>query len=134
MREFFFPPEPRDFPGRRALKILLRGVHVLCAGILVGAYLFETGQHTWLWAAIVTGSLLLLLDLHESASFLLQVRGIFLVFKLGVLSALPHCGEYKAWVLGFLVVMSVVSSHAPGSIRHRMVLGASRITGSRSHG
>ena len=134
MRELLFPDEPRNFPGRRELKILLRAVHVLCAGVLVGAYLFDTSQMTWLWATVATGSALLLLDLHESASFLLQVRGTVLAGKLALLAALPHFGAYKAYALAFLVIVSVVSSHAPGSFRHRMLFGKGRITASESRG
>jgi len=94
---FFFPPEPRHLAGRRWLKIVLRGVHVLCAGLLVGAYLFGAApgvRGAWVGAAVSSGLLVLLLDLHETAVFLVQVRGLVILIKLAVLAALP-------WLMGF---------------------------------
>jgi len=132
-----FPDPPRAFPGRRGLKIVLRAVHVLCAGILVGAYLFAVDSAVrtdWLVGTLATGTLLLLLDLHETAAFLLQVRGVVLVGKLSALAALPWCGDAKPWVLGGIVLVSVVSSHAPGYVRHRVLAGAGRVTGATSQG
>ena len=38
-----FPETPRRMPGHRAIKIVLRAVHTLCAGVLVGAYLLVAG-------------------------------------------------------------------------------------------
>lgn len=134
---FFFPDEPRDFPGRRGLKITLRGVHVLFAGIFTASYLFEVTpdvRTTWFLCTLVSGLAILLLDLHESAAFLLQVRGIFVMIKLTVLAVFPALGEARFAVLCALMVLSVISSHAPGSIRHRVVLGQGRVKGARSHG
>ena len=129
-----FPEEPRDFAGRRWIKIVLRGVHVLCAGVLVGAYLLQGGSLPWLLGTIASGSALLLLDLHESAAFLLEVRGLIVLIKLGLLASLPAFGAYQAWLLAFLLVGSVVSSHAPGSFRHHLLFGRGKITPSKSRG
>jgi hypothetical protein len=129
---FLFPDPPRGFPGRRAVKILLRGTHVLCASLCLGAYAFDAaGRGTWLLAAIVTGLLLLALDLHESAAFLLEVRGLVVLGKIAALAFLPEGG---AWLLGAVVLVSVVSSHAPGGIRHRVVLGRGRVQAAQTRG
>jgi len=40
LRDLLVPNEPRSFRGRRMLKIVLRAIHVLCAGVLVGAEVF----------------------------------------------------------------------------------------------
>jgi len=131
---FFFPEVPRAFPGRRGLKILLRATHVLCAGILVGGYVFGGDAGPWLWATIVSGLAILLLDLHESAAFLLQLRGLIVVGKIATVGALPWFHGSEVWVFGALVVVSVLSSHAPASFRHRVVIGAGRIRGPVSRG
>jgi hypothetical protein len=114
------------------VKIALRGAHVLCASLCLGAYAFDApGRGAWLGAALLTGLLLLALDLHESAAFLLEVRGLVVLGKLLALAFLPQGGVY---VLGAIVLVSVVSSHAPGSIRHRIVLGRGRIRAAQTQG
>jgi hypothetical protein len=126
-----FPDPPRSFRGRRLLKIGLRGVHVVCAAFCVGAYAFDAAARLpWLAATIVTGLAILALDLHESASFLLQARGVIVVLKLVALSFLPAGG---AWLLAAIVLVSVISSHAPSSVRHR-VLFARRVRAAATHG
>ena len=134
MKTLLFPDEPRSFRGRRALKILFRAFHVLCAGVLVGAHVLGAGAGPWLGATIATGSLILLLDLHETAAFVLQVRGLIVLAKLSLLAALPWFEGGEVWVLGFLLVGSVLSSHAPAKFRHRQLFGRGAVTGSTSSG
>lgn len=132
-----FPDPPREFRGRRSLKIALRAAHVLMVCVLLGAYVFDATpaeRTTWLWAAIASGASILLLDLHESAAFLMQVRGLIVLGKIALVGALPVFGGAQVWVLVFLVAASVLSSHAPGSFRHRQVWGRKGIRGGESHG
>ena len=131
-RDLLFPDEPRDFLGRRTLKGIFRAAHVLCAGVLLGAYAFDVERAVrigWLLAAMGTGCLILLLDLYESAAMLLQVRGLVVLFKLALLATVPWLG---VWALGFIVLVSVYSSHAPASFRHRNLIGG--IKGSETKG
>ena len=132
-----FPDTPRDFPGRRGCKIGARAVHVLCAGILVGSYVFDVdgaARDTWFLFTVVTGCALLAIDLHESAAFLAQVRGLGVLAKLGVLAAFPWLGVAQVWVLAALVVGSVVISHAPGRVRYFVVVGRGKLAAAHSKG
>ncbi len=129
---FLFPEPPRDFPGRRLLKIGLRGAHVVCASLCLGAYAFDAPDRVpWLVAAIMTGVLILALDVHESAAFLLQARGVVVAAKIVALAFLPQGG---AWLLAGIVLVSVLSSHAPGAVRHRMLFGRGRVRAAETHG
>lgn len=132
----FFPREPRQFRGLRALKITLRAVHVLCAGVLTGAYVLEasSGRGPWLAATLASGGAILALDLYQSAAFLLQVRGLVLLLKVALLLALPAFGESARWVLVALMLLSVVSSHAPSKVRYFLLVGRGRIRGSTAAG
>ena len=59
MRSILFPSEPRSLPGRRGLKICLRAAHVLCAGILVGSYVFGADaslKTSWMLATVASGA------------------------------------------------------------------------------
>ncbi len=137
LSSLFFPDQPRSFPLRREVKIVLRALHVPCAGILTGAYLFDVSAATrgaWIAATIVTGLAILLLDLHESGAFLLQVRGLVLAIKVALFAAVPLAGEHAGWLLGALIVLSVVSSHAPSRVRYHVVLGGGRIRGAETRG
>ena len=133
-----YPGKPRSFPGRRTVKILLRAAHVLCAGVLTGTYLLDAdaAQHgPWVTATLVSGGTILLIDLHESGVFLMQLRGWFVVAKLGAVALIPRIEPIAAaWVLGGIVFASVISSHAPSSIRYFIPIGGRRFRGSRTKG
>jgi len=138
LMNFFFPNEPRALPGRRWLKIGLRAVHVVFACGFLGSFVFDGGlaaRGPWTAGVVASGMVLLLLDLHESAAVLLQVRGLVVAFKIAVLLALPWLGS--AAQLGAviaIVAVSVLSSHAPGKVRYHLVVGRGRIKGSDSMG
>jgi hypothetical protein len=132
IQRLLFPDPPRAFPGRRLLKIVLRGVHAVCASLCLGAYAFDAASRVpWLLAAIFSGLLLLALDLHESAAFLLEVRGAVVLGKLVALAFLPQGG---AWLLAAIVLVSVVSSHAPSHVRHRVLFARGRVRAAATRG
>jgi hypothetical protein len=133
----FFPEEPRSFAGRRVLKILLRAVHVLCAGVLTGAFLLDSAAASgnWVTATLASGIAILLLDLHESGVFLLQLRGWFVIVKLGGVAVVPRIDSSAAtWLLCGLLVGSVLSSHASSGVRYFIPLGRGRFRGARTKG
>lgn len=132
-----FPPEPRRLPGHRAFKIVLRGLHTLAAGVLCGAYVFDVPDESrslTLALVIASGLAMLLLDLYESGAFLVQVRGLVLLGKIGLLLCLPLLGEATGLTLCLLFVIAVISSHAPSKVRYYVVLGGQRIRGATSKG
>lgn len=141
-----FPDPPRDFRGRRALKILVRAIHVLAAGVFTGAHLLAggaAGVHAlasadptgaWRQLLIASGLAILALDLFESAAFLLQVRGLVVVIKIALLLALPALGAHAGGVLAAIVVASVVFSHAPSRVRYFLLAGRGRIRGASTKG
>ena len=127
-----FPDPPRGFRGRRLLKIVLRGTHVVCAALCLGAYAFDAAERVpWLVATIATGLSILALDVHESAAFLLEVRGAVVVAKLVALAVLPAGGP---WLLAAIVLVSVVSSHAPSRVRHCVLVARGRVRAAATHG
>ncbi len=132
-----FPERPRSFDARRTVKIVLRAAHVLLVAVLLGGTVFGVGPaavQPWWLAAVLSGVLLLLLDLYESAAMMLQVRGLVVLIKIGTLVIWPKLGSWQPWVLGLLVLVSVISSHAPSSFRYAMVLGRGRVSGSQTKG
>jgi hypothetical protein len=135
LKTLLFPDPPRGFTGRRAVKIVLRAGHVLCAGVYLGAFVFgvePAARQPWFWALLASACLLLLLDLHETAAFVLETRGLVVLGKIVLLGLLPWFGAAQVWVLAGLVLVSVLSSHAPASVRHRVVVRGVR--GSQTRG
>lgn len=132
-----FPDPPREFPGKRGLKITLRSVHVLCAALLLGAWVHdaaaaERGRVLLLTAG--SGCAILLLDLYESCAFVLQVRGLVLLVKLAGVAVLTILPGGQAVLLAALLLLSVVSSHAPSKVRYHLLFGRGRVRGARSPG
>lgn len=135
--QLIFPSEPRHLPGHRAIKIMLRGLHTLAAGVFCGAWLFEVpaeSRELLLALVVASGLAMLLLDLFESGAFLLQVRGLVLIAKVATLACLPCLGASTGVVLSSLFVVAVISSHAPSKVRYYVVLGRGRIRGATTKG
>lgn len=131
-----FPDPPRDFRGLRAVKIGLRAVHVLCAAVFASTYVLDAPAEraTWLAAAVASGAALLALDLYRTAAFVFQTRGLVLAAKLVGLALLPYAGDAAAAVVSALILLSVVSSHAPSRVRYFVIFGRGRIRGDDASG
>lgn len=132
-----FPKEPRHFAGQRWLKISLRSLHVLCAGVYLGAYVLDVGgepRTRWFLATLFSGLFMLLVDLFESGAFLLQVRGLVVMLKLVLLMFISELGPIAVWALAFVAFFSVISSHASSGFRYFMLWGRGRIKGAETKG
>lgn len=132
-----YPSEPRTYSGQRMVKAVARAIHVLCAGTFVGAYILESDpaqRSSWLFAAVISGAIILALDLYETSAFLFQVRGLVVAAKVAALTALPHVEPFGDWLLGAIVILSVASSHASSEVRHHLVFGRERLRGATTKG
>jgi len=125
IKDTLFPNTPRDFPFRRTVRIGLRALHILTAGTLIGGHIFAQPTESllpWLLGAIVTGSLLLLTDLHASCAFLLEARGVAVVAKLIVLGLVAIFPDHAVVLLVSVLLIGAISSHLPKRYRHRVLL------------
>ena len=123
LRQTLLPDSPRDFPGRRLIRSILRTVHILGGGVLIGAYLFEQSAssiHTWYACAVISGLLLLLTDLHASCALVFEWRGLAIMSKIGLMLALPAVPGYEVYILGAILTIGSLSSHLSRQFRHRM--------------
>ena len=117
-----FPPQPRDFPHRRVLRLGLRTAHILTAGTLLGGVIFDQAWPSlqpWWLAMLVTGALLLLTDLHASCGYLLQVSGLSVLAKIALSAAAGWIPQAALPLLLGALVIGSISSHMPGRYRHR---------------
>ena len=127
---FLFPDPPRDFPGRRGVRMGLRALHVLGAGTLLAGHIFDLPRETllpWLVAGVATGAVLLATDLHASLAFACEVRGLLVLIKIVLVAVVPFVWDVR---VGFLVAalgIGVVGSHMSGRVRHRLLWMRGRV-------
>ncbi len=122
---FLFPDPPRDFSFRRGVRILLRTVHILTAGVLLGGYIFgepAAALEPWLWGTVISGLLVLATDLHASLAVLFEVRGIAVLIKTILLILAAVFWEERVLLLMSALAIGVVSSHMPRQYRHKLLL------------
>lgn len=126
LRRLFFPEQYREVPQRRLIHNLLRSLHIISLGILIGGYFFAQPDERltpWFAATLLTGAGLLLVDLYSSCILLFEVRGVSILIKLLLLSTLPlwpHDGQMI--LLALLVILSAFTSHSSKRFRHHNLM------------
>ena len=131
-------PDEEASPGGwpRWLKISLRAAHVLGAGVFAGGVVLGVASEDlegWLILLVGSGFAVLAFDVIESPAFLIQTKGVVVLLKLAVLAAIVVSGAGE-WLLAPILFASVVSSHAPSSVRHRVLVFGDRVRGSSRNG
>jgi len=136
-RLWLFPTTPRDFPGRRPLRIALRALHTLAGGVLLGGHIFAAGRADllpWLLLTACSGALILATDLHASFACLLEVRGLLVITKIALVLAVAPLWPARIWLLATVIILGVAGSHASGRVRHRLLFSPGPITVDRRKG
>jgi hypothetical protein len=106
---------------KRWTKISLRTLHLLAVAGVGGGILFGIEKSLWInywWLALASGFLMMLMDVISNPVWLVQVRGLTVLLKLILLVFL---GSYPAWdsfLLGIIIIISAIISHAPGKLRY----------------
>lgn len=120
-----FPKVPRDFSYRRGLRTALRAAHIFTAGTLLGGYIFDQPVavlEPWLLGTVISGFLLLAIDLHASLAVLLELRGLGVLVKLVLLALVPVFWDARISLLIAALVIGAVTSHMPRQYRHKVLL------------
>lgn len=117
------PATPRSdrIPGARVLQVVLRSVHIAAMALVVGGIArggdFEALRWPILWT-VLSGVLLLIVDLVRRCLVLSQGSGVALFLKLGLLgmgNIFP--AARLEWYLAATLVASL-GSHMSGDWRH----------------
>jgi len=107
------------------LRNLIRALHILATGVLLGGYIFlqpAIALEPWLLASVITGLLLLAIDLHASMAVLLEVRGLLLLIKLALLLLLPIFEQLSIPLLIIVLFIGAIGSHMTKRYRHKVLL------------
>ena len=109
---------------KRWTKISLRTIHLLAVAGVGGGILFGLDKGMWInywWLALVSGVLMMAIDIISNPVWVVQVRGLVIFLKLILLAFLGSYPSLDAWLLAFIIIISAVISHAPGKLRYYSV-------------
>ena len=110
--------------AKRWIKISLRTMHLLAVAGVGGGILFGLDKGLWInywWLALVSGVLMMAIDIISNPVWVVQVRGLVIFLKLVLLAFLGNDPSLDAWLLAFIIIISAVISHAPGKLRYYSV-------------
>ncbi|MCW8885474.1 MAG: hypothetical protein OQK12_09505 [Motiliproteus sp.] len=122
LTDYLFPETKRDFSGKRWVKIGLRTLHLMGLAGIGGAYFYAVDAVQWLpflWLTMISGLLMLVVEVWSHGIWLLQVRGLTILFKVALLSVsalLPQA--FDPALIMLVIAISSVISHAPGRLRY----------------
>ena len=124
-----FPVEPRRLRWGRPLQIVLRTVHIVAMGMVLGG-IARGGTHDtllpWIWTTVLSGTFLLSIDLYKSCLFLVQGSGLAVLLKLALLGLGNLFPEARlGWYMAGTAVASI-GSHMTSAWRHFTLVGAGR--------
>ena len=116
---------------KRWTKISLRTLHLLAVTGVGGGIVFGIDKELWInywWLAILSGGLMMLIDIISNPIWMVQVRGLVIFLKLGLLLLLGYNTHWDGYLLVFIIIISAVISHAPGKLRYWSVYHRKSIT------
>ena len=113
------------FRRRRFWNILFRTLHLTAFGLVLGGAAFhvEPARVTpALIATIMTGALLVMLEIHDDPRWPFLGKGLFVLGKLALLLLVPVFPGGRVPLFVAVVVLAGVGSHMPRWLRHYSVL------------
>ena len=117
---------------KRWSKISLRTLHLLAVAGVGGGILFALEKDLWInywWLALVSGVLMMVMDIAGNPVWMVQVRGVVIIVKLILLALMVSYPAWGSFLLLVIIIISAVISHAPGKLRyyslyHRRVISS----------
>ena len=106
---------------KRWTKISLRTLHLLAVAGVGGGILFGLEKDLWInywWLALVSGGLMMVIDIASNPVWIVQVRGLVIFLKLILLAFLGSNPSLDGLLLAVIIIMSGIISHAPGQLRY----------------
>jgi hypothetical protein len=92
---------------------------------LVGGHVFDVPAARllpWLYAAVATGAVLVLLEAFPRVRWCYQGRGVLVWLKLILLCLIPWLWAYRVPILFVVIVIASVGSHMPARFRYYSVI------------
>lgn len=121
----FFPEPERSLPGERHLRTGLRTAHIAAMAVLLGGHAFDVAPdrlHVALALTVVTGALLVALEMYGSLNWCFEVRGLVTILKILLVCLVPLLWDLRFYLLLSVLVIGSISSHMGAKWRHYSVL------------
>jgi len=118
---------------KRWTKISLRTLHLLAITGVGGGIIFGLDKDLWVnywWLALVSGALMMLIDIVSNPVWIVQVRGLVIFLKLILLLFLGRDPSLDLVLLAVIIIISAIISHAPGKLRYYSVYHRKTISSS----
>lgn len=109
---------------------LVRTCHIGVTGVLFGGAVLATpvpNFMTWHYAAIASGSALVLLGIYQSRHWPYQGRGLMATLHVALIGALHIRHELSVPLLTAILALGGIGSNMPGSLRHWSLLHGRRV-------
>jgi len=106
------------------LSIFIRAVHQVGAAVFLGSFLLVDSRQLpqlYLVIASVTGVVLLATEGLRHRQLFKELSGVATIIKLIILGLVYHAGLPAKPSVLFIFICAAVFSHAPKSIRHRLL-------------
>ena len=111
--------------AKRWTKISLRTLHLLTVTGVGGGILFglekDLSINYW-WLALVSGALMMVIDIVSNPVWVVQVRGLVIFLKLILLALLGQDPVLDRILMIVIIIISAIISHAPGKLRYYSVV------------
>lgn len=107
------------------MKITFRTLHLLGIAGIGATFLLHQSSQNWqyfLQLTVFSGGVLMCLDIFGNAVWLIQVRGVTIFFKFGLLFLLISFSDFQAPIFSLIIILSSVISHAPSNVRYFSLL------------
>jgi len=120
-KQILFPENSRNLPGKRYISLLLRGLHLAGVAGVAGLFLYDLPFEQWkLYGllALLTGTLMMLIEIWGDGVWLFQLRGQAVLLKLVLLAIALIWPSTAAVNFILIILLSAFFSHAPGKIRY----------------
>ena len=116
---------------KRWTKISLRTLHLLAVAGVGGGVLFGLENDLWLtyWLlALVSGGLMMLIDIISNPVWIAQIRGLVILLKIVLLAFIGSSPGWDIVLLALIIIISAVISHAPSKLRYYSIYHKKIIT------
>lgn len=110
---------------QRLSKTILRALHILGVVGAGGGILLTADKSLWLnywYLTMVSGSILMCWEIVRDWRWLIQLKGVLTLVKLGLLCLFIPLANYKPELLVLVILLSVVVSHGPSGLRHYSIV------------
>ncbi|MGF1716157.1 hypothetical protein L4D08_14885 [Photobacterium chitinilyticum] len=125
-----YPISETRFWIQRLSKTGVRALHILGISGSAGGILYGVERELWLnwWIlAMVTGVILMTLEISGSKLWLIQLKGVLTLVKLTLLGSFFIIPQHKPMLFITILLMSVLIAHGPAGLRHYSIWHRRRI-------